>query len=194
MRRMGLVLVMMTVALVVSSGAAVAAVKFGTDGRDFLVGTNGADQLFGKGGSDGLVGKAADDVLMGGGGKDYIFGGSVRYDEIFVGDSYRMVPDGRDKLYGGDGNDCMFAGSQDDVLYGGPGDDEMGFYCYDFIFDTGEDVFFGGPGNDFIWSWDFAGRKPHRDVVHCGGGRDEVMADRLDRLFDCEKVERVGRR
>jgi Ca2+-binding RTX toxin-like protein len=105
-------------------GIAVAAVKFGTDGRDILVGTNGADQLFGKGGSDGLVGKAADDVLMGGDGKDYIFGGSVRYDEIFVGDSSQMVPDGRDKLYGDGGSDCMFGGSQNDVNYGGPGDDE----------------------------------------------------------------------
>jgi Ca2+-binding RTX toxin-like protein len=115
-RRVGLVLVMMALTLIAGSGVAVAAVTFGTDGRDFLVGTNGADQFFGNGGGDGLVGRADDDVL------------------------------------------------------------------------------FGGPGNDFIWSWDFAGRKPHRDVVHCGGGRDEVMADRLDRLFDCEKVERVGRR
>jgi RTX calcium-binding nonapeptide repeat (4 copies) len=192
-RRVGLVLVMMVVALIVGGGVAVAAVKFGTDGRDFLAGTNVADQFFGKGGGDGLVGRAADDELFGGDGKDFLFGGSVRYDEIFA-KGYRMVPDGEDRLYGEGGHDCMFGGSQDDVIYGGPGDDEMGFYCYDFIFDTGEDVFFGGPGNDFIWSWDFAGRNPHRDVVHCGGGRDGVIADRLDRLFDCEKVERVGRR
>jgi hypothetical protein len=45
MRRVGLVLVMMTVALVVGSGAAVAAVKVGTDGSDFLFGTRGNDVL-----------------------------------------------------------------------------------------------------------------------------------------------------
>src|SRR5215207_9797779 len=102
MRRVSLILVMMSVALVVGSGVAVAAVKFGTDGRDFLVGTNGADQFFGKGGSDGLVGRGADDILYGGEGNDFIFGGSVRYDEIFH-DGYRMVPDGEDKLYGDSG-------------------------------------------------------------------------------------------
>jgi Ca2+-binding RTX toxin-like protein len=104
------------------------------------------------------------------------------------------VTNGRDQLFGKGGGDGLVGKAADDVLYGGPGDDEMGFYCYDFIFDTGEDVFNSGPGNDFIWSWDFAGREPHRDLVYCGGGRDEVLADRLDRLFDCEKVERVGRR
>ncbi len=193
MRRASFLLVALAVALVLGSGTALAAVRFGTNGRDFLVGTNGTDQLFGRGGGDGLVGRGADDVLFGGHGKDHIFGGSVRYAEIFRGD-YRMVRDGEDKLFGDGGNDCMFGGSQDDVLFGGPGDDEMGFYCYDFIFDTGEDAFYGGPGEDSIWSWDFVGREPHRDVVHCGGGRDEVIADRLDRLFGCEKVERVGRR
>jgi hypothetical protein len=70
----------------------------------------------------------------------------------------------------------------------------MGFYCYEFILDTGEDIFFGGPGNDYIRSWDFVGREPHRDMVYCGGGRDKVLADKLDRLFDCEKVQRIGPR
>jgi hypothetical protein len=37
-RRVGSVLVMMVLALVVGSGVAVAAVKFGTDGQDFLMG------------------------------------------------------------------------------------------------------------------------------------------------------------
>jgi Ca2+-binding RTX toxin-like protein len=81
-----------------------------------------------------------------------------------------MVPDGEDRLFGGSGNDCMFGGS-------------------------GDDVFYGGAGNDVIWSWDYSGNgKPARDVVRCGDGRDEVLADRIDRLYGCEKVDRLGRR
>jgi Ca2+-binding RTX toxin-like protein len=88
----------------------------------------------------------------------------------------------------------MFGGSQDDVLMGGSGNDEMGFYCYEFIFDTGDDTFYGGSGNDFVWSWDYSGDgKAQRDLVFCGGGRDEVLADKLDRLHDCERVQRFGR-
>jgi hypothetical protein len=185
MRRVGLVLVMMTVALVVGSGVAVAAVRFGTDGGDGLIGTNSADQLFGRGGGDFLAGKKQDDVLYGGDGYDVIHGGAV---------GWGMAPDGHDKLFGGDGPDCMFGGSQGDVLVGGLDNDEMGFYCYEFIFDTGEDTFYAGAGNDFVWSWDYSGDgKPRRDLVFCGGGRDEVLADKLDRLYDCERVQRFGR-
>ena len=193
MRRVGLVLVVMAVALVVGGGVALAAVKYGSDGRDNLIGTNVEDVLYGRGGSDGLAGRGEDDVLYGDEGDDFMFGGSFRFDEIF--DGRRMVPDGEDKLFGGSGNDCMFGGSEDDVVYGSTGNDEMGFYCYEFIFDTGEDIFYGGDGNDFIWSWDYSGSgKPKRDVVQCGGGRDEVLADKLDRLSGCEKVDRLGRR
>ena len=191
MRRVGLVLVMMAAALVVGGGVALAAVKYGTDGRDIFIGTNDEDVFYGRGGSDGLAGRGEDDVLYGDEGGDFMFGGSFRFDEIF--DGMRIVPDGEDKLFGGSGNDCMFAGSQEDVLNGGPGDDEMGFYCYDFIFDTGEDVFYGGSGNDFVWSWDDDGT-PQRDLVYCGSGRDEVLADKLDRLYGCEVVERFGSR
>src|SRR3712207_5073120 len=145
MRRAGLVLVMMAVALVIGGGVALAAVKFGTDGGENLVGTNREDVLYGRGGADGLAGRGEDDVLYGDEGDDFMFGGSFRFDEIF--DGRRMVPDGEDKLFGGSGNDCMFGGSEDDILYGSSGDDEMGFYCYEFIFDSGEDVFSSGAGN-----------------------------------------------
>ena len=193
MRRVGLVLLAMVVALVVGGGVALAAVKYGTDGRDNLIGTDEEDVFYGRDGGDGLAGRGDDDVLYGDEGEDLVFGGNLGFEEIF--DGRRMVPDGEDKLFGGSGNDCMFGGSEDDVVYGGTGDDEMGFYCYEFIFDTGEDVFFGGAGNDFIWSWDYSENgKPVRDVVQCGGGRDEVLADKLDKLSGCEKVDRLGRR
>jgi hypothetical protein len=189
MKRVSLMFVLVGVMVVLSAGVATAAVKYGSNGRDFFIGTNGEDTFYGKGSSDGLFGRGDDDVLDGDEGDDFMFGGSFRYGEIF--DGRRMIPDGEDRLYGGSGDDCMFGGSEDDVIYGGTGNDEMGFYCYDFIFDTGEDVFYGGPGNEDIIAVE-PGRK--RDIVYCGSGRDRVLADNLDRLYGCERVERFGRR
>lgn len=40
-----------------SAGVAPAAVKFGTDGQDFLIGTSNSDVLYGKGGIDFLGGR-----------------------------------------------------------------------------------------------------------------------------------------
>ncbi len=34
------------------------------------------------------------------------------------------------------------------VKYGSDDNDDIGHYCYEFIFDTGNDVFYGGSGND----------------------------------------------
>lgn len=182
MKRVSLMFVLVGVMVVLSAGVATAAVKYGSDGRDNFIGTNGEDVFYGQGGSDGLAGRGADDVLYGGDGNDFMHGGRV---------GWGMAPDGEDKLFGGNGSDCMFGGSQDDVLYGGPGNDDMGHYCYEFIFDTGEDVFYGGPGNEDIIAVE-PGRK--RDIVYCGSGRDRVFADKLDRLYGCERVHRIGRR
>ncbi len=181
-RRVGLVLVVMAVALVVGGGVAVAAVKFGTDGRDSLIGTNQEDVLYGRGGSDGLAGREEDDVLYGEGGKDFMHGGRV---------GWGMAPDGEDKLFGGNGSDCMFGGSQDDVLHGGEGNDDMGHYCYEFIMDTGNDVFLGGSGNDDIMAVEAPFSQPdlqEHDLVFCGSGKDTVYYQKgVDRIFDCER-------
>ncbi len=182
MRRVSLILVMMVVALVMGSGVALAAVKFGTDGRDVLKGTNSEDVLYGRGGSDGLAGRGADDVLYGEDGDDFMYGGSF---------GWRMSPNGEDKLFGGNGNDCMFGGSEDDVLHGGSGKDDMGHYCYEFIMDTGNDVFYGGGGNDDIMAVEAPLSQPdlqERDVVYCGPGTDTVYYQKgVDRVFDCER-------
>jgi Ca2+-binding RTX toxin-like protein len=179
---LGLVLLIMVMALVVGSGVALAAVKFGTDGRDELIGTNSADQLFGKGGRDFLAGKKQDDVLYGGDGNDFNYGGAV---------GWGMAPDGQDKLWGGDGSDCMFGGSEDDVLIGGTGRDDMGHYCYEFIMDTGNDVFHSGSGNDSIMAVEAPFSYPtlqERDLVFCGPGKDTVYYQKgVDRIFDCER-------
>ena len=56
MRRASFLLMAMAVALVLGSGAAVAAVKFGTDGTDFLVGTK-VDDVYGRSGDDSIDGR-----------------------------------------------------------------------------------------------------------------------------------------
>jgi Tol biopolymer transport system component len=63
---------------------------------------------------------------------------------------------------------CGFDGN--DVLTGGPGRDRL----------------FGGFGRDTIRA-----RDAERDIVGCGPGRDEVVADRSDLVgVDCERVRR----
>jgi Ca2+-binding RTX toxin-like protein len=97
---------MVVVALVVGSGAAVAAVKFGTDGQDFLVGTKDDDVLHGKGGIDFIDGRGGNDVLYGGAGGDEVVS--------FPGD---------DILFGGRGNDFVIEGKGNNSLFGGGGND-----------------------------------------------------------------------
>ena len=106
MRRSGLVLVMMVMALVVSSGVALAAVKFGTNGSDFLIGTKDDDVLYAKGGTDFIDGRGGDDVLYGGAGSDEVIS--------FPGD---------DILFGGRGNDFVIEGKGNNTLFGGGGND-----------------------------------------------------------------------
>ena len=99
-------LVMMTVALVVGSGVAVAAVKVGNDGANFLVGTKDGDVLHGRGGDDAIDGRGGNDVLHGGGGSDELIS--------FPGD---------DVLFGGRGNDFLMEGKGNNTLFGGGGND-----------------------------------------------------------------------
>ena len=173
---------MMAVAFVVGSGVALAAVKYGTEGRDVLIGTNEEDVLYGRGGSDFLAGREEDDVLYAEEGDDVVYGGRV---------GWGIAPDGEDRLFGGNGSDCMFGGSEDDVLHGGSGNDDMGHYCYEFIMDTGNDVFYGGNGNDFIMAVEAPFAYPdlqERDVIFCGPGKDTVYyQEGVDRIFDCER-------
>lgn len=139
-RRVGLALVVMAVALVVGGGVALAAVKFGTDGRDFLMGTNDDDVIDGEGGIDFIDGRGGDDVLYGGAGSDEVvsFPGD---DTLFggKGDDQIMEGKGNNRLFGGGGNDFFQAtainpdrpGSEDttpkkrDLVFCGPGRDTV---------------------------------------------------------------------
>ena len=102
MRRIVLLLTMMTVTLVVAGGIALAVNKIGTDGRDFLKGTNGADNLIGKGDSDRIFGLAGKDNLIGGPGKDMVVGGGERRPS--GGDKYLERGLDIDVVLGGDGS------------------------------------------------------------------------------------------
>lgn len=190
MRRMVLLLAAIGVALVVGSGVAMAAVKFGTEGHDVIRGTDGEDVVHGGGSWDVISGLGGDDVLFGDEGGDAIHGGSFRLGEIFDGN--RMVPDGEDRIFGGDGPDCVWGGSEDDELYGGAGNDFVGTYCLDFVMDTGEDQMYAGSGNDHIMAVEAPFSAPaslqEKDIVFCGPGKDTVYFQKgVDQVFDCER-------
>ncbi len=168
MRRASLMLVVAMMALALSAGVAGAAVKFGTEGRDFLRGTNEPDVLYGKGGPDGLVGRKANDVLHGGDGPDFVLGSG-----------------GDDVMHGSDGRDFVFGGGDDDIMHGGNGRDFIGLGPQ-LELDGGSDTMYGGNGNDEFVSVEF---RPRRDLVFCGGGRDRAFVDDLDLVGDdCERV------
>jgi hypothetical protein len=77
---------------------------------------------------------------------------------------------GADTIRGKGGNDRLYGLGGNDLLDGG----------------SGRDLLVGGAGNDRIRVRDGA-----RDVAQCGGGRDVVTADALDRAGrDCESVLR----
>jgi Ca2+-binding RTX toxin-like protein len=185
MRRVVLLLTAITMVLVLGSGVALAAVKFGTNGPDELFGTKGEDVLYGRGGSDFLEGCAGDDVLYGGDGPDLVGDGLCRRS-------------GNDKLYGGDGDDEIFSFRGNDVLYGGKGNDQL-------FEGRGNNKLYGGSGNDFFQATAIDPDRPgsekrtpkKKDLVFCGSGRDTVVVDPGGIDFvasDCERVYvRTGR-
>ena len=78
---------------------------------------------------------------------------------------------GADRLRGGGAPDRLCSQAGDDVIAGGGGRDQL----------------FGQEGNDSIDARDHA-----FDIVGCGPGRDDVLADRIDLVgVDCERVARA---
>ena len=124
MRRLILALTVMAVTLVVSSGVALAVVRFGGPGDNLLNGTNGPDNLFGGDGRDdvealngtdrGFGGYGAD-VIKGGFGPDWIHGGA--HSDALGGE------EGADTLLGERGADVLVAERGVDRVLGGPGND-----------------------------------------------------------------------
>ncbi|HEY2776463.1 MAG TPA: hypothetical protein VGI77_01035 [Gaiellaceae bacterium] len=86
---------------------------------------------------------------------------------------------GNDVLRGLGGNDLLLGGAGNDKLYGGAGNDQL-------LGGPGKDLLYGDAGNDTISARDGA-----HDTIHCGVGRDTVIADKIDTVSrDCEVVRR----
>jgi Ca2+-binding RTX toxin-like protein len=175
-KKAAMITMFMAVTLVVAGGVALALNKVGTNGPDTLRGTNKSDFLSGRGGGDDIYGWGGTDNLQGGPGKDFLFGGR-REDFRFSS--------GNKNLVGGTGNDYLNGGLGSDNIAGQEGDDLLWGGTYR---DTTIDVLSGGEGNDafFVAREEPAAKK---DIVSCGDGRDQVLADRADVLRGkCERV------
>ncbi len=85
---------------------------------------------------------------------------------------------GNDELRGGGGDDCVNAGPGADFAGGGGGNDRVRG-------GPGKDRLTGGAGDDVIRASDKA-----RDLIRCGRGDDEAIANRRDKVKGCEEVSR----
>jgi dipeptidyl aminopeptidase/acylaminoacyl peptidase len=122
--------------------------------------------------ADRIRGTAQRDVIFPGAGDDRVWTGAG-HDRIDT--AY-----GRDFVDAGPGNDIVSAQGNDDRIFGRAGIDNL--HAGD-----GEDVVDGGSGRDFIT----VHGDRRMDRVHCGPGRDWVLADDVDRIGrDCERVTR----
>ena len=84
---------LISLALVLASGAALAATEMGTRGDDLLVGTERDDLLVGKAGDDHLKALEGNDTLRGGNGKDTLMALDGEKDRLTCGggrDYYRV--------------------------------------------------------------------------------------------------------
>ena len=128
----------MAVALLLGSGAALAALVEGNNGDNTLRGTNQADTIHAYGGEDIVWALKGRDEVHGGYGADTLYGN--RYaDTIFGG--Y-----GTDRLYGGYGDDHLISRDlnssgigQRDVLDCGPGHDTFAADYEDRVLDNCEE-------------------------------------------------------
>jgi Ca2+-binding RTX toxin-like protein len=174
MRRVGMLLAAMALALLLASGVAWAVNEVGTNGPNTLRGTDRADNLSGRGGNDVLFGLGGSDNLLGGAGKDSVLGGGER------------IGGGDKNLAGGPGNDAVIAGRGSDNASGGRGNDLM---IDGNLRESSHDHFSGGAGNDVFFVNHVP---PFQDIVSCGRGFDRVLADRKDVVDpDCERVRVV---
>jgi hypothetical protein len=107
------------------------------------------------------LGTPGADQLRGRGGPDEI--------KALGGDDQIVDGAGGGCLLGEEGDDTILGGPKGDLIVGGPGEDSLNAR-------TGADRLFV--------------RDHERDEVDCGPGRDRVVADRIDRLHDCEVVIR----
>ncbi len=173
MRRVYLFTATAALALVLTSGAALAATIHCSGGECFGTGEN--DTLFGTAARDSIHGLGGDDDLGGGNSNDRLYGGP--------GDDFLGGDDGKDVLYGRGGDDGFNGGRGSDTIYGGDGSDFMVTPSAG----DGDDRVFGGKGNDFLSVYS---DNPENDVdfLDCGpGNRDTgIINEGVDTVRNCE--------
>lgn len=173
------------------------------DGADTIDGGTGTDQLFAAGGGSPTASLSGDtivyertadvvvDLTRGRGGvageNDTLSGFEIALtgsgDDRVTGTvvaNWLASGRGDDVISGLAGGDDLHGEAGDDTIIGGAGNDEI-------IGGSGADRLRGGAGNDRIDAVDVPARG---DRVSCGGGRDTVTVDRLDRVSGCERVRR----
>ena len=103
---------------------------------------------------------------------------------------------GHDRMIGTTGPDNLDGRSGDDFIDGRRGADNLaGSAGNDDIIDGplrefAGDVLRGGAGHDLFF---VQNRPAARDIVGCGAGFDDVIADRKDLVGDdCERVQRIS--
>lgn len=114
----------LSLALTVAAGPAVAKKITGTKRSELIVGTKRADRIKGKGGNDLIKGKGGNDRLNGGKGSNKVVGGKGN-DAVVGGPEGDTVVGsaGVDRHFGGSGNDLLNStdGRRDSVIDGGTG-------------------------------------------------------------------------
>jgi hypothetical protein len=120
MRRVVILLAVITVAVAVGGGAALAKTIrcdggncFGTNRADTIYGTNRHDAIFAKDGGDFVSGREKDDNLNGQDGNDRVLGG--------LGDDWVKGGSHADTVKGDLGNDRLTGGSGHNVIRAGDG-------------------------------------------------------------------------
>jgi Ca2+-binding RTX toxin-like protein len=150
--------------------ALVAWIAFGLPSADAvtLPGTDNPDAIFGTAAADNLFGGLSGDTLFGKENPNKRRRKGKKPKKVF------------DRLDGGAGADQLLGGSGRDILIGGASPD------IDLLFDgdgTSGDQLLPGDGGDFVVAADGAA-----DVISCGPGSDEVIADPIDTTSGCEHV------
>ena len=175
-RRTVVLAVAAVLALVATSGTALAANIQGNGGDNRLVGTDGRDTISGGSGYDDIFGKGRQDRLFGDTGRDDVHGGDGR-DRLQGGL-------GQDELYGQAGNDFVNAidGQVNDFVDCGEGENDV----------AGIDGFFFGQDSDQI-----AENCENLYLAIPGGvgvqvGGDTADLSYIDTVEEAEKAEADG--
>jgi RTX calcium-binding nonapeptide repeat (4 copies) len=131
--------------------------------NDLITGTSRNDEVRASKGDNKVLAGAGHDQVLAGRGANRMQGGHG-------GDELTSFAGG-DRLNGGWGHDVLQGGVGKDVSIGKSGSDSL--------FDAqGKDRMFAGRGGDRIVVRDERGG----DLIHCGSGRDMVIADPGDRI------------